>query len=615
MKVYSNKEFQAYRLKQIVIAVIVALIIVSAESYYHDNFFNGTVLAFTAVFLLSVPLLIKFDKGSLGATVLLTVITMLVCVLIWTENGIRDPAILAMPGILIFAAMVGSFRLLMFLLTVMILNSFAVTYAATNNILVINIKPITWEAGISVITILLVIAFTMYLMSKDMSDLLARLQNENQKVRDNQRHIEKLAHYDSLTDLANRVLAKQIFEQFKQQKLFSDMAFIVLDIDDFKSINDSLGHENGDTYLQVIAKRLNNLFTAPHLVARLGGDEFLVVYQYDGNVSELANKIQHCILDLAKSALINDIKIGSAVSVGVALTSNDDESFDELFKNADMAMYASKQQKRGGYSFFEAAMEQDALDNLNLITRIRTAIDQNQFELYYQPKVELNTQKIVGAEALIRWHDPQFGMIMPDKFITAAERSGLIVEIGKWVLQQACDHCHNWHRLGFERLDIAVNISSLQLKEKDFVDVVQKALEFNELHGKYLELELTESVLIDDADHLVNIIRQLHLMGVQFSIDDFGTGYSNLGYLKKFHIDHLKIDRSFVDNIVNDEQDMALVQAIMQMAHSLGAKVVAEGIESNEVAKILAQMDCELGQGYYWSKPVPNKEFISFLSQ
>ena len=372
-----------------------------------------------------------------------------------------------------------------------------------------------------------------------------------------------------------------------------------------------MGHLSGDAFLVETAQRIQSITRESDTVCRQGGDEFLVVLRgikSEQDIAIVAEKILHAV---KQPITIDGSVVFSTISIGIAVATSDD--FDAASRAADMAMYHAKEMGRDSYAFFDSAMQERAKESRQLQFDLRSAIAEKQFELYYQAKTDLNSNKVIGAEALIRWNHPTRGMVQPMDFIPAAEHSGIIVEISDWVVKEACRECARWQSLGHSSLSVAVNVSPVQFRRGQLLELVAEALAENSLEANTLELEITESLLMDDSPEINKIFSDLHKAGVAMSIDDFGTGYSNLGYLKKFDVSVLKIDGSFVSKILSSPHDKAIVKAVIQMATSLNLKTIAEGVETIEIAETLRDMGCNMGQGYLWSKPLPAESFCDFL--
>ena len=420
-----------------------------------------------------------------------------------------------------------------------------------------------------------------------------------------------LAHHDPLTGLPNRLLLKDRMQQAMAhaERAGRKVALLFVDLDRFKAVNDSFGHPAGDALLRDAAQRLRACVRDSDTISRHGGDEFLLVLS-DLQSSEVPAQIAGKIMaTLSEPFQIEAHDATISASVGIALYPEDGAGFDELLKKADTAMYHAKEAGRNTYRFHTERMNADAQERLDLHGRLRRGLERAEFLLHYQPLIDLRTGDIVGGEALLRWQSPGHGLIAPGNFIPAAEHSGLIVPLGEWVLQEACAELALWHAQGCRQLSMAVNISAIQFRRGDVEETVLRALAASGAPPAALELELTESILIDGAEQVLATIRRLQALGVRLAIDDFGTGYSSLAYLKRFAVDELKIDQSFVRDIVSNPDDAAIVRAVIQMAGSLHLKVLAEGVETAAVADQLRAMQCDLVQGYHFGRPMPAAEF------
>ncbi len=442
-----------------------------------------------------------------------------------------------------------------------------------------------------------------------LQDITERKQSEER--------IRFLAYHDVLTSLPNRMLARDRLQQALAQadRSGEKVALIFIDLDNFKVINDSLGHVVGDQLLKMVAERLVACVRDTDTVSREGGDEFLIILpallDADASTQVLTNVIDR----LKVPCCIGDHELTTSASVGVAMYPDDGQDFDALLKKADTAMYRAKDAGRNTYRFFDEHMNTDAIENLQLRNGLGRAIERGELALHYQPQINLLSGELVGVEALLRWRHPEFGMVSPAKFIPIAEMSGLIVPIGEWVMFEACRQTAAWHRSGLPRFGVAVNLSAVQFKRGDIENTVIYALEQSGLDPALLELELTESILIGDTERVLASARRLKQMGVKLSIDDFGTGYSSLSYLKRFEVDKLKIDQSFVRDLASDADDAAIVAAIVQMARSLGLKTIAEGVEDERTLHRLRAYSCDEAQGYYFARPMPADELARYCAE
>ncbi len=431
-----------------------------------------------------------------------------------------------------------------------------------------------------------------------------------------QERIRQLAYFDSLTNLPNRRLLQDRAEQAlaSAEREGKQVALLFVDLDHFKTINDSLGHSAGDKLLGEVAQRLQSCVRRMDTVARLGGDEFVVLLT-DVTIEGATEVARKLIYRVARPYEIESHELSVTPSLGISVFPQDGRDFEALLKHADTAMYRAKESGRNAYQFFASEMNVAALERLTLENSLRQGIERGEFVLHYQPQIDLASGRIVGAEALVRWRHPQLGLVPPGKFIPVAEVSGLIVMIGEWVLGEACRQNCAWQQAGLPAISIAVNISAVQFRSGRIEDNVAAVLADTGLAPELLELELTEGIVMVGANATVETLQRISDMGVKLAIDDFGTGYSSLSYLKRFPIDRLKIDQSFVRDIVTDTDDWAISSAIISMGHSLRLKVIAEGVEHVEQLEMLRRQGCDEVQGYYFSVPLPADDFAVLLRQ
>jgi diguanylate cyclase (GGDEF)-like protein/PAS domain S-box-containing protein len=427
--------------------------------------------------------------------------------------------------------------------------------------------------------------------------------------------IEYLADHDALTSLANRnLLADRISQAMAHARRNGLLvALLFLDLDRFKSVNDSFGHSLGDALLIEIAERLKQVVRQGDTVARQGGDEFILLLTdivKPQDVTVVARKI---FQTFSAPIIIRGHELFVTVSIGATLYPTDGEDIQTLLRNADIAMYRAKEENGNAFQFYSRDMSIRALERAELESALRRALERKEFELFYQPKVDAATSRIIGAEALIRWNHPDMGLVSPTRFIPMAEEIGLIVPIGDWVLHTACAQNKAWQDAGLPKISVSINLSARQFNEEGLVESVAHALHSMDLQACHLELELTESMVMNSADHFITKLKDLENLGVQLSIDDFGTGYSSLSYLKRFPLHHLKIDQSFVRDIATDADDAAITSTVISLGHSLNLKVIAEGVETEEQVAFLRDHHCDEMQGYYFSKPLPASEFAHLL--
>jgi len=429
------------------------------------------------------------------------------------------------------------------------------------------------------------------------NDITSRREMESQLLQQ--------ATHDSLTELPNRVLLMDRVEQgiIQAKKKGSIMAFLFLDLDRFKMTNDTLGHSIGDKLLQAVSNRLLVATNDYDTVARLGGDEFVILLQDLSSEKQAQQTAQEILELLQKPFQISQHSLKITGSIGISFYPKDGLEYETLMKNADLSMYHAKDSGRNNYRIFEQEMNRRIINHMQLDNALRDAMKRNEFYLVYQPLIDLRTQKTVGVEALLRWNSHLLGHVSPIDFIGMAEENGLIIEIGKWVLEQACMQTKKWHEMGFGELCIAVNISGRQFRETNLPEIVAEVLKKSGLPAKYLEMELTESLLVDNVEKAVETMYKLKDMGAKLVIDDFGTGYSSLSYLKQFPVDKLKIDRSFISELVNEENDAAIARAIINLGHSLNLEVLAEGVETELQYNFIVSHGCDYAQGYYFKPP------------
>ena len=427
--------------------------------------------------------------------------------------------------------------------------------------------------------------------------------------------LKKLAHYDSLTGIGNRALFHlKLAEAFERaQETGTSVGLILMDIDHFKDINDSLGHEMGDKLLRYFANELSNACRSTDTVIRLGGDEFAIILCDVRSENYTAVFCKKILSLFSRSVYIQDQPIKTGTSIGVSFYPKDAEQAEGLLRKADLALYEAKRTGRAQYQFFNESIETRAKDKLDMLEALEHAIDNDEFELAYQPIINLRNNEVIGVESLIRWRRPGVGMVNPADFITIAEESGLIMPIGKWVLRSACFQQLKWKQeLGIS-ISVSVNLSGVQFHQINLLSDVENALNCSGIETEKLTLEITESTLMETEGDVVEKLNALKSLGLKLSIDDFGTGYSSLAYLKRFPINYLKLDKAFVSDLPEDRRDAAIARSVITMAHELGVEVIAEGIEELDQLHFLSHAGCDRGQGYYYGKPMTANEFGQYL--
>lgn len=428
--------------------------------------------------------------------------------------------------------------------------------------------------------------------------------------------IEHLAYHDQLTGLPNRRLLKDRLSQAVSSVVRRDakLAVMYLDLDHFKDVNDSMGHGAGDVLLQIVAERLQGCVRADDTLARMGGDEFVLLLNGVNGADDVASIAGKIIHELSQPMRIGNDELRITPSLGISMCPQDGRDADDLLKYADVALYQAKQQGRATYRFYTQALHDQSVERVQLERLLRHALERNEFELYYQPQVDLCDGRIIGCEALIRWNHPGMGQVSPARFIPIAEQSGLIIDIGNWVMKQACHQAKRWHDQGWD-IKVSFNVSARQfMRSGELMQSLRDALAESGVDPTRMEVELTESLLLDPQG-MGEILHEIRALGIQLALDDFGTGYSSLSYLRRFPISILKIDRSFVSAADNNADDAEMVKTIIGMAHNLRMSLIAEGIETNAQRDMLETQGCEVGQGYHYSCPVPATEFSLLLQQ
>ncbi len=520
-------------------------------------------------------------------------------------QGLRDIALLAFPGLLVFAGMLRSRRALGTLLGVQIALVILIGLAHHLAIVRIDYLPPRLANVAEVVVILALTAFAVWLLAMDLRRALDRASQESERAITSLQTVEANARRDALTGLPNRQAAKEGLS-LRLSILPADarLEAALLNLDGFATLNEAFGSHVGDELLSTLASRLRAALPEHQMIYRLGGDEYLAVRQPAADDPPICDWARAMEALIEEPIALDGIELRCTAAIGLADACRG-ERYEDLVRHADLAMRAARQQGRGCIQRFAADMRVDQARHLSLLAAMRRSLYGSGFALHYQPKVELATGRIVAAEALLRWEAPGFGSVAPAQFIPLAEQSGLIVELGNWVLREACAQAAAWRRAGWRDFRVAVNVSAVQLRRDDFADLVLGTLQACGLDGKGLVLELTESVFTSGNVGEAEQLRRIGEAGVSLAIDDFGTGYSNLGYLSRLAVQQLKIDQSFVRNLDRSPADRSIVETVISLARRLQIQTVAEGIEEPRWAELLRKMGCDLGQGYHWSKPIP----------
>ncbi len=453
----------------------------------------------------------------------------------------------------------------------------------------------------------------LYLIVKRADNIIG---TQAQERRENEDRVRYQAYHDSLTDLPNRVsFSERLSEtvaRAKRSKIL--VGLLYFDLDRFKVVNDSLGHDAGDQLLRVVAKRIQGVARESDMVFRMGGDEFTVILEDLRYAEDAARVAQRLIDSIAESVHLDKHEMTVTASIGIAIYPTDATDVDGLVKGADAAMYRAKQAGRNNYATYTPDLNVHAIERFTLEAELHHALKNDEFVLYYQPKVSLPGGHIVGMEALLRWNHPRLGLLLPDKFLSILEDTRLILSVGEWVIRTACKQNKLWQDAGLIHTRISINVSASQFRDKSLVNTVREILKEASLEPRFLELELTEGLLIENTRGAIEMMNELKEIGVFLSIDDFGSGYSSLNYLSRFPVDILKIDRTFINNLMTDRKDAEITHAIASLAHALKLGLIAEGVENREQLEFLQSHGCDEAQGFLFSHPVPAQEFGQMLS-
>ena len=607
----TDESLRTRRLSQLALMVLAAMAAAGLTSLLLQDWLTLACIGFGLVLVTTSLVLTRRGRTVAAALILLWTLVLVATLAMWANQGIYSPALLVYPVILVIASMGVNRRSFLGLLGFMVASLLLMTWASMTGRHQFEVTPPRLGVLVYAVTILGAFAGMILLLAGDLKRALARVKTEVQRVQDTSERLRYLAEHDQLTGLPNRRLGRLLFDQAMgtARRQGHKLGVMFVDVDNFKSINDSFGHSVGDEFLRQAAERLRDAVRSSDVVIRQGGDEFLILLPDVSDANAAASAAAHVLSAMALPYSVRDISLSSSCSIGVAMFPGESSDFETLVKKADLAMHHAKEAGRNAIRFFDEAMNADMLEDLNLSTSLAQALDRNELCLHYQGLLDLESGRMVGAEALLRWHHPELGAIPPGRFIPIAERSGLIVEIGQWVIDEACRQLRIWQDAGLAHLVLSVNVSTIQFKRGTIDLVVSHALEKHGIVPACLELEVTESALVHDAENFVATLARLKSLGVRLAIDDFGTGYSNLSYLQRFEVDKLKIDQSFIRHLTSNEQDQAIVRAIVQMAKSLKLQTTAEGIEDEATAARLRALGCDQGQGYLFSRPVPLAQF------
>jgi diguanylate cyclase len=606
--------YNARRVKQMILAINALIIMSIINNLIFDR---GLWLSLAAGVVFCVLFLARryydTDRPSAAQFIFLWTIFGAVTYITWAGDGLRDQIILGNSISLVFAAILATPRHFLVMYVAVILNTIALGLANEFGWVDYSHFAFDWSNVGDAVMLYSVTAVTVFILAYDMRQLLARYNKEYRKAKASEDEIFRLANHDALTGLPNLFMAEKKYRDEISGRHGPKASVLMVGLDNFKAVNDSLGHVFGDNVLKMISTRLADV-AGDAFLFRVGGDVFGLMSTEATTpeaVAALADSLQKRVsapLEAGGHVIMLTCSLGGATRVDGSVT------FEHLRREADIAMYRAKSVAPNTFKLFDETMNSEVLASASIAAQLRTALEKEQFRLYLQPKIDLESGRVRGAEALLRWF-PEDGQppVRPDIFIPVAEDTGMIIEIGAWVIQEACRQCRQMQSLGYKDFVIAVNISAMQFKRGTLEAIVMDAVAASGISPESLELELTETLLLEDEYDIKGQISRLAALGVSFSVDDFGKGYSNLGNLGKFDVSTLKIDQSFVFAMFDSAQDLALVEAIVRMAKALGLRIVAEGVETQRAASMLSLFGVDSGQGYYWSKPLPMNDFIAYL--
>jgi diguanylate cyclase (GGDEF)-like protein len=606
-------KYNARRVKQMIVAINLLIVLSIVNNLVFDRgIWLSAAAALVFCVLFAARRFYDSDRPSVAQFIFLWTIFIAVTYITWAGDGLRDQIIVGNAIALVFTAILATPRHFAIMYVAVVFNAVALGFANEYHWANYSAFYFDWSNVGDAVMLYSVTAVTVFMLANDMRHLLSRYNSEYRKAKASEDEIFRLANHDTLTGLPNLFMAEKEYRDRYAASDSSKISLFMIALDNFKTVNDSLGHVFGDGVLKTVAERLTSVAGDKCFVFRIGGDVFGVMTESvitPSAVEALAEQLRKKVSEPLGSG---HQFIMITCSIGAAIREEGAFEFSRLRREADIAMYKAKSAGRNMYKLFDETMSNQATASVTMAAKLKTAIDKHEFSLFFQPKIQLDTGKIRGAEALLRWFPDGGKAIPPDVFIPVAESTGMIVEIGEWVIREACMQCKRIQDLGSPDFAIAVNISAVQFKRGTLEHIVLDALYVSGLDARYLELELTESLLLEDEYDIKGQISRLASKGITFSLDDFGKGYSNLSNLGKFDIATLKIDQSFVFAMFETPQSGALVEAIVRMAKSLGLKVVAEGVETQRAANILGLLGVDSGQGYYWSKPLPVDDFICF---
>jgi diguanylate cyclase (GGDEF)-like protein len=606
-------KYNARRVKQMIVAINLLIVLSIVNNLIFDRGIWLTAAA-AAVFCILFVARRYYDSDRPTAAQFIFIWTIFIAVtyITWQGDGLRDQIILGNSISLVFTAILATPRHFAIMYLAVILNAIALGVANEYHWVDYGQFYFDWSNVGDAVMLYSVTAVTVFMLANDMRHLLSRYNSEYRKAKASEDEIFRLANHDTLTGLPNLFMAEKKYRDEHSMPGSPKCTLFMIGLDNFKTVNDSLGHVFGDSVLKTIAERLSGMLTDGCFVFRIAGDVFGVMTTNAVTPEDVANAAEAMRKKISEPLGSGHQFILLTCSIGAAIREDASFTFERLRREADIAMNKAKSSGRNVFKLYDETMSSHTIASVSMAAKLKAAIDKHEFRLFFQPKIELETGRIKGAEALLRWFPEGEKPVRPDVFIPVAESTGMIVEIGEWVIREACMQCKRIQDLGAKDFSIAVNISAVQFKRGNLEQIVLDALYVSGLDSHCLELELTESLLLEDEYDIKGQISRLAAKGISFSVDDFGKGYSNLGNLSKFDVATLKIDQSFVFAMFDTPQNAALVEAIVRMAKALGLKIVAEGVETQRAANILGLLGVDSGQGYYWSKPLPIDDFIDF---
>jgi diguanylate cyclase (GGDEF)-like protein len=607
-------KYNARRVKQMIVAINLLIVLSIVNNLIFDR---GIWLTAAAAFTFGVLFVARryydSDRPTIAQFIFMWTIFIAVTYITWQGDGLRDQIIIGNSISLVFTAILATPRHFAIMYLAVIANAIALGLANEYRWVDFSQFYFDWSNVGDAVMLYSVTAVTVFMLANDMRHLLSRYNSEYRKAKASEDEIYRLANHDTLTGLPNLFMGEKKFRDEHSVPGSPNVALFAIGLDNFKVVNDSLGHVFGDSVLKTISERLAGIMCKECFVFRMAGDVFGIMSTGAVTAEEIGNVAEAIRLKVSEPLGSGHQFVLLTCSIGVAIRGDDSFDFERMRRESDIAMNKAKSAGRNVFKIYDETMSSQTIASVSMAAKLKTAIDNHEFQLFFQPKIELASSEIKGAEALLRWF-PDGGEkpIRPDLFIPVAESTGMIVEIGEWVIRQSCLECKRLQTLGAKDFSIAVNISAVQFKRGNLEQVVLDALYVSGLQPRYLELELTESLLLEDEYDIKGQISRLAEKGISFSVDDFGKGYSNLGNLSKFDVTTLKIDQSFVFQMFDTPQNAALVEAIVRMAKSLGLKIVAEGVETQRAANILSLLGVDSAQGFYWSKPLPINQFIDY---